>query len=306
MFTHSLQHPLVFWSKAMDPRKWNLIERICHYCTKKFKATFGPVSRGDRSSETNKLYKIVQWENSDLDGENITSRFKNTSQTFKDCILMILFDLWHSLELLSLPLLVLLWHLCSFLVLKVSLSSIGFPRKWTTFISEVFFLPNVCQELFTRPLSCLFWGQELPKFTLGYPLQQAEGDKNVAGLSQLISFKTTLGTTKCVLLICICDIFEAELPWSCIFSRTTIFPRETGTTVNHMCGREKPVGYVQSLLLLCIASPTPLPPPTYLINDFWNYWLQCIFSEEKKISDRLIGCQKEGKGTGCMRLETRG
>lgn len=84
-------------------------------------------------------------------------------------------------------------------------------------------------------------------------------------LLQLASLKTTLGTTKCVLLICICDIFEAELPLRCIFSRTTFSHVRRGRTVNHMCGREEPVGYVQYLFPLCLASLSPHPLPAALL-----------------------------------------
>lgn len=97
-------------------------------------------------------------------------------------------------------------------------------------------------------------------------------DEKVAGIFQLGLFKTTVGTTKCVLLICICDIFEAELPLRCIFSRTTFSHVRREITVNHMCGREKPVGYVQYSLPLCLASLSPSPPPTHFINGFCNYW----------------------------------
>lgn len=56
------------------------------------------------------------------------------------------------------------------------------------------------------------------------------------------------------------------------FQQDNIFPREVGTTVNHMCGREKPGGYVQYLLPLCLASLSPAPPPSHFINGFCNYW----------------------------------
>lgn len=91
--------------------------------------------------------------------------------------------------------------------------------------------------------------------------QRTEGEEKAAGVFQLASLKTTLGTTKCGLLICICDIFEAELPSRCLFSRTIFSHVRRGTTVNHMCGREKPAGCVQYLLPLCL-SFLPLRPPS--------------------------------------------
>lgn len=127
------------------------------------------------------------------------------------------------------------------------------------------------RELLTMPLSSFFSGQKPPQPILMDQLQHSEEEK-VAGIFQLASLKTTLGTTKCVLLICICDIFEAELPLRCIFSRTTFSHVRRGTTVHHMCGREKPVGYVQYLFPLCLASLSPSPPPTHFINGFCNYW----------------------------------
>lgn len=55
------------------------------------------------------------------------------------------------------------------------------------------------------------------------------------------------------------------------FRQDNIFPCEAGT-VNHMCGREKPLGYVQFSFPVCLASLSPSPPPSHFINGFCNYW----------------------------------
>lgn len=84
-------------------------------------------------------------------------------------------------------------------------------------------------------------------------------EKKVVGTFQQASLKTSLGTTKCMLSICICDVSEAELPLRYIFSRTTFSHVRQGTTVNHMCGRERPSGYVQYLFpFVSCFPPSPL------------------------------------------------
>lgn len=83
--------------------------------------------------------------------------------------------------------------------------------------------------------------------------------EKVVGTFQQASLKTSLGTTKCMLSICICDVSEAELPLRYIFSRTTFSHVRQGTTVNHMCGREGPSGYVQYLFpFVSCFTPSPL------------------------------------------------
>lgn len=116
------------------------------------------------------------------------------------------------------------------------------------------------KKLLTTHPSSLFLGWEPLEPTLRNPLQHTEGDEKVAGIFQLALLKTTLGTTKCVLSICVCDIFEAELPLRCIFSGTTSSHVRWGTTVDHTCGKEKPVDYVQYLLPLCLGCFSPTPP----------------------------------------------
>lgn len=86
---------------------------------------------------------------------------------------------------------------------------------------------------------------------------QKEREK-VVGTFQQASLKTSLGTTKCMLSICICDVSEAELPLRYVFSRTTFSHVRQGTTVNHMCRRERPSGYVQYLFPFVSCFPPPL------------------------------------------------
>lgn len=83
--------------------------------------------------------------------------------------------------------------------------------------------------------------------------------EKVVGTFEQASLKTSLGTTKCTLSICICDVSEAELPSRYRFSRTTFSHVRQGTTVNHMCGRELPPGYVQYLFpFVSCFPPSPL------------------------------------------------
>lgn len=91
----------------------------------------------------------------------------------------------------------------------------------------------------------------------------------VVGTFQHASLKTTLGLTKCTLSICICEVSEAELPVRYIWSRTTFSHVRLGTTVNHMCGRERAAGYVQYLFPFVSCFPAPFPfsplPPSLLL-----------------------------------------
>lgn len=83
--------------------------------------------------------------------------------------------------------------------------------------------------------------------------------EKVVGTFQQASLKTSLGTTKCMLSICICDVSEAQLPLRYVFSRTTFSHVRQGTTVNHMCRRERPSGYVQYLFpFVSCFPPSPL------------------------------------------------
>lgn len=120
--------------------------------------------------------------------------------------------------------------------------------------------------------------------------------EKVVGAFQQASLKTSLGTTKCVLSICICDVSEAELPLRYIFSRTTFSHVRQGTTVNHMCGREKPSGYVQYLF------PFVSPPHPPFINGFCNYWQQGIGSWQKVVTS-AVDCLQEAGYIGCFSIE---
>lgn len=140
--------------------------------------------------------------------------------------------------------------------------------------------------------------------TLGDPLRHEGGDEKVAGIFQLASLKTTLGTTKCVLLICICDIFEAELPLRCIFSRTT-FSHVRGEQQWIICVGGKSLWAMYNTYSLCVSLPSPprpLPPILLMVSAITgNSTLPA-----KKNRERLTDHWKEGQEKGRMWKEGRG
>lgn len=109
------------------------------------------------------------------------------------------------------------------------------------------------------------WGQKPHHSTLTDHLQHPE-DKRHAGIFQLASLKTTLGTTTCTLLICICGFSEAALPLRCLFSRTT-FSHVRREQQWIICVGGKSPWVMYSTHSLCVSLPSPLRPlpPTLLM-----------------------------------------
>lgn len=130
--------------------------------------------------------------------------------------------------------------------------------------------------------------QKLHHTTLSDHPQHSK-DEKLAGTFQLASLKTTLGTTKSVLLICMCGISEAELPSRCLFRRTTFSPVRWGATVNRMCGREKPRGCVHCSFPLCLTSLLRPLPPTLLMVSAITGNSALPAKENQGLSDRLSG-----------------
>lgn len=158
------------------------------------------------------------------------------------------------------------------------------------------------KEWLATPLSSLFWGPRHWAHTWGSFAARRRRWESCWYISAGFVKNNSRHYKVCVINMHMRYLW-GRAAFKVYFQQDNIFPREAGTTVNHMCGREKPVGYVQYLLPLCLASLSPAPPPSHFINGFCSYWKQCITSKEKSVTGwqiigwrgrRKVACEKQG------------